>query len=150
MPRKLFPLLLLLLALNLVAPWSATAQPVNRWRDFRRAAQRTSDYLKNNEQIKGLLRPVVASAAAATVRVTCDGKQVALGTVVAADGLILTKASQLGDKPECRLADGRKLPAKVVGADDTTDLALLQVDAKNLTPVVWADPPAAGQPCGSH
>ena len=51
----------------------------------------------------------------------------ALGTVVAADGLILTKASQLADKPECRLADGRKLPAKVVGTDEATDLALLRV-----------------------
>lgn len=142
--HKLFPLFVLVLSLSLVAPWSATAQPVNRWRDFRRASQRTSDYLKNNEQIKGLLRPVVASAAAATVSVRCDGKQVALGTVVDAEGLILTKASQLGDKPECRLADGRTLPAKVLGTDESTDLALLEVDAKELTPVVWADPPAPG------
>ncbi len=138
------PLLFLALSLNLAAPWSASAQPATRWRDFRRAAQRPSDYLKNNEQIKGLLTPVVATAAAATVRVSCDGRQVALGTVVAADGLILTKASQLADKPECRLADGRKLPAKVVGTDEATDLALLRVDAKNLTPVVWTDPPAPG------
>jgi serine protease Do len=100
--------------------------------------------LKNNEQIKSLLRPVLASAAAATVRVSCDGHPVALGTVVDADGLILTKASQLGEKPECRLADGRTLPAKLLGTDEATDLALLHVDAKNLTPVVWTDPPTPG------
>ncbi len=141
--RKALPLFLLL-SLALAAPWSASAQPVNRWRDFRRAAQRTSDYLRNNDQIKGLVQPAVASASAATVRVTCDGRQVALGTVVDADGLILTKASQLGEKPQCRLADGRTLPAKLVGSDDATDLALLQVDAKNLTPVDWTDPPAPG------
>ena len=56
----------------------------------------------------------------------------------------MTKASQLGEKPECALADGRKLPATVVGTDEATDIALLRVDAKNLTPVTWADPPSPG------
>ena len=98
----------------------------------------------NNEQIQNLLKPVVAPAAAATVRVSCDGHSVALGTIVSTDGLIVTKASQLGDKPECRLADGRKLSATVIGTDDATDIALLRVDAKNLTPVTWADPPSPG------
>ena len=46
------------------------------------------------------------------------------GTIVAADGLIVTKASQLGDKIECHMADGRKLPATVLGRDDATDIAL--------------------------
>ena len=67
----------------------------------------------------------------------------ALGTVVAADGLIVTKASQLTAKLECQLADGRKLPATLVGQDEATDLALLHVDAKNLTPIVWAAAAAA-------
>jgi len=144
MPRKLISLLIIVLTLGAAAPWAADAQPTNRWRDFRLAAQRPSDYLKNNEQIKNLLKPVVAPAAAATVRVFSDGHAVALGTVVSADGLILTKASQLGEKVECRLADARTLPATRVGADEATDLALLRIDAKNLTPVVWADPPTPG------
>ncbi len=144
MPRTHVTILILALSLHLAAPWSASAQPNSRWRDYRRMSQRPTAYLKNNDQIKGLLTPVVASAAAATVRIYCNDRQVALGTVVSADGLILTKASQLGEKPECRLADSRKLTATVLGTDEATDLALLRVDAKNLTPVVWADPPTPG------
>ena len=91
---------------------------------------RPSSYLKNNDQIRSLLKPTVAPAAAATVRVFGDDHAVALGTVVAADGLIVTKASQLTTKLECQLADGRKLPATLVGQDEATDLALLHVDAE--------------------
>ena len=79
MPRKTLPFLFLFLTFLAAAPWSAYAQPANRRRDFRRASQRSSGYLKNNEQIRNLLKPVVAPAAAATVRVSCDGHSVALG-----------------------------------------------------------------------
>ena len=120
------------------------AQPPNRGRwQTRRGMSRATSYMKNNDQIRSLLGPTIAPAAAATVRVLGNDRAVALGTVVAADGLIVTKASQLTEKPECQLADGRKLPATVVGRDEATDLALLHVDAKNLTPIAWAAGPAA-------
>src|SRR5262249_23258344 len=141
MRQKLTALTVLAFILAL-APF-AIAQQTDRYRQVRRVP-RPSAYLKNNEQIKGLLKPVVASAAAATVRIYCDDRSVALGTIVSADGLIVTKASQLGEKPECHMADGRKFSATVVGTDEATDLALLRVAANNLTPVVWADPPAPG------
>jgi serine protease Do len=144
MHRKTPQFLLLFLAVLAAFPWAADAQPTNRWQDYRRANRRQSSYLKNNEQIQNLLKPVVAPATAATVRVSCDGKAVAQGTIVSADGLIVTKASQLGEKPECQLADGRKLAATVVGTDEATDIALLRVDAKNLTAVTWAEPPTPG------
>ena len=101
-----------------------------------------SAYMRNNDTIRALLTPTVATAAAATVQVFGDDHQVALGTVVAAEGLIVTKASQLTAKMECRLADGRRLLATLVGQDEATDLALLQVAATNLTPIVWAAGPA--------
>ena len=135
--------LTLILLLGVFAQTLA-AQPPNVWRrQTRVAVPRPSGYLKNNEQIKSLLRPAVARCAAATVRVLGDDRAVALGTVVAAEGLIVTKASQLTSKLECQLADGRKLPATLVGRDEATDLALLRVDAKDLTPIVWAAAPAA-------
>ncbi len=142
--KKMVSLFLaLVLALGVFAQ-SAPAQPRDggRWQT-RVAVPRPSSYLRNNDQIRALLRPAVAAAAAATVRVLGDGRAVALGTIVAADGLIVTKASQLTAKLECKLADGRTLPATVVGQDEATDLALLRVDAKNLTPIVWAGEPAA-------
>jgi serine protease Do len=73
----------------------------------------------------------------------CDGKKAALGTVVGADGWVLTKASQLDDKPVCQLKDGTELEAEVVGKNDRYDLALLKIEAKGLKPVKWADSQAA-------
>ncbi|MEI8373024.1 MAG: PDZ domain-containing protein [Planctomycetota bacterium] len=142
--NKTIPLALTLVLLFGCLPQSSSAQPPNDvQRQMRRSVPQPSDYLTNNAQIKSLLKPTVAPAAAATVRVFGDDHAVALGTVVAADGLIVTKASQLAAKLECQLADGRKLPATVVGQDEATDLALLHVDAKNLVPIVWATAPAA-------
>ena len=93
--------------------------------------------------MKALVKPAVAQAASATVRIFCDDRGVALGTIVAADGLVATKASQLSGKMECRLADGRKLPATLVGQDEATDLALLHIDANDLTPVTFSATAAA-------
>ena len=45
--------------------------------------------------VKNAFREVVSTPAHSTVRVLCDGRRVALGTIVGADGLILTKASEL-------------------------------------------------------
>ncbi len=140
--NKIAALILILFAQTLLAqpPDGGPGNGV-RWQ-MRRAVPRPSTYLKNNAKIKSLLKSTVAPCAAATVRVFGDDQPVALGTIVAADGLIATKASQLTTKLECQLADGRRLPATLVGQDEATDLALLHVDGKDLTPVAWAAEPA--------
>jgi serine protease Do len=74
-----------------------------------------------------------------TVKVLCDGKDAALGTVVGAEGFVLTKNSELKGKITCKLAAGDEVKATVVGIDDSFDLAMLKVEAKNLMPVQWAD-----------
>ncbi len=67
-----------------------------------------------------------------------DGRQVALGTIVGADGEILTKSSELGTGAiTCVLADGSSHDARRAGAHDATDLALLKIDATGLTAVVF-------------
>ena len=71
-----------------------------------------------------------------------------MGTVIDADGLILTKASQLDGNLTCRLATGSKRhKAKVIGIDPETDLALLKIEAEDLTPVIWSeeDAPVTGR-----
>jgi serine protease Do len=143
MKKRSILALSLILTLGCFAGILAAQSPDRGWRDARRGVPRPSNYLKNNRQIKSLLKATVAASAAATVRVFDGDHAVALGTVVSADGQIVTKASQLTAKLECQLADGRKLPATIVGQDEATDLALLHVDAKNLTPIVWAVEPAA-------
>jgi S1-C subfamily serine protease len=93
------------------------------------------------------------------VSVLCDGKAVALGTVVRRDGYILTKASELTGKVTCKLGK-RELPAEVVSQSKKHDLALLRVKADDLVPVEWAEgkepplgawlvtPDAGGEPLG--
>jgi len=59
------------------------------------------------------------------------------GFIVSADGEILTNAHVVKDSEEIivRLSDKRELPAKVLGIDERTDVALIKVEAANL-PVV--------------
>jgi serine protease Do len=92
---------------------------------------------KNSPQFLDAFRAAAAQASKATVRVRCEGKDIALGTVVGSDGWILTKASDLSAKPVVRLKDGRELEARVVGVHQAHDIALLKVAAADLTPVAW-------------
>lgn len=89
---------------------------------------------------------VIAQARVSTVQVYSGSQVVALGVIVAEDGWILTKASELGQKVNCRLADGESFDATVVGTHEATDLALLKIDATDLTPIEWEpSDPAIGQ-----
>lgn len=64
------------------------------------------------------------------------------GTIVNAEkGYILTNHHVIdgGDTIVAILNNGRKLDAKLIGTDPLTDIALLQVEAKNLTAITIAD-----------
>lgn len=91
---------------------------------------------KNHERIKAAFRSVIESANHGTVRIFADGRLRALGTIVDAEGHILSKASEVQGQVQCRLHDGRRLPAHVVAADPSYDVVLLKVSAKDLSPVV--------------
>jgi serine protease Do len=57
------------------------------------------------------------------------------GVIISADGYILTNNHVAGDAEQInvKLADGRELKARVVGKDSETDLAVIKVDAQNLS-----------------
>src|SRR5262249_51273366 len=59
------------------------------------------------------------------------------GFIVSSDGYILTNAHVVSqaDEVTVKLTDRREFPAKVVGSDSPTDVAVIKIDARNL-PVV--------------
>ena len=63
------------------------------------------------------------------------------GVIVSAEGYILTNNHVVKDASEIRvaMADGREFPAKLVGADPKTDVALLKIKADKLPAVTFAD-----------
>jgi serine protease DegQ len=70
-----------------------------------------------------------------------DASSLGSGVIVSSQGLILTNNHVIAtaDEIEVALADGRKLTATIVGTDPDTDLALLQVEAKNLPAITFAN-----------
>lgn len=70
-----------------------------------------------------------------------DGrKEIAYGTVITADGYILTKATEIEGvgKLDVRVDEDSFKDANVVMTDPRWDVALMKVGATDLTPVVWA------------
>jgi serine protease Do len=67
------------------------------------------------------------------------------GFIVSADGLILTNAHVVdgADEVTVRLTDRREFRARLLGSDRRTDVAVLKIDAKGLTPVTVGDPAKA-------
>jgi serine protease DegQ len=64
------------------------------------------------------------------------------GVIVSPNGFILTNQHVVdaADEIQVALADGKILPARVVGADPETDLAVLKIDAMNLPAITFAQP----------
>ena len=63
------------------------------------------------------------------------------GFIIRADGVIVTNNHVIADaeKLTVRLRDGRTFPAKVIGTDDKTDIAVLRIEAKDLPAVEMGD-----------
>jgi serine protease Do len=65
------------------------------------------------------------------------------GFIVSKDGYILTNAHVVAEADEVtvRLTDRREFPAKVIGSDARTDVAVIKIDAKAELPVVVVGDP---------
>ena len=64
------------------------------------------------------------------------------GVIIGPEGYILTNnhVIEAADEIELALADGRKAPAKIVGTDPETDLAVLKVNLTDLPAVTFGNP----------
>ncbi len=91
------------------------------------------------KKLPKLFAEAVSSATESTVRVQSGTKDVALGTVLSADGYILTKGSELRGELSCILRDGSAYDAKYVGYHRQSDIALLKIDADGLKPIKFAE-----------
>lgn len=63
------------------------------------------------------------------------------GVIIASDGVVVTNYHVVarGDAIEVTLADGRRFPAELEGADAATDLAVLRIEAEDLPAASWGD-----------
>ena len=69
----------------------------------------------------------------------------AIGTIIRSDGLILSKASELGPSLNIRSA-GKNYPGLLLATDEETDLALISIEATGMPVVSWQDDtPVPGQ-----
>lgn len=64
------------------------------------------------------------------------------GFFISADGSILTNHHVVADADEIivTLTDGREFKAKIIGSDERTDVALIQIDAKNMSTLPIGNP----------
>jgi serine protease Do len=67
-----------------------------------------------------------------------EARSLGSGFIISAEGLIVTNNHVIDGAEEILvfLTDGTRLPAKIVGADDKTDLAVLKIDAGRKLPFV--------------
>ena len=68
-------------------------------------------------------------------------KNLASGVILDREGYIVTNYHVIGDASELaiELSDGALYPARIIGSDPASDLALLKVDAEGLQPIALAD-----------
>lgn len=82
------------------------------------------------------------------------------GVIISKDGYIVTNNHVIDDAEEIKvtLKSGKEYTAKLVGTDEKTDIAVLKIDAKDLTPATFGDSAAlaagetivvVGNPLGS-
>jgi serine protease Do len=97
------------------------------------------NYFRSGEEMLRAFAPVSKATRNSIVKLNVDGETVALGTVVAAGGLALTKASEIKPgKLTCWLASDKEVEAELLCFDEDEDVALVRVQAPGLKPITWA------------
>lgn len=98
-----------------------------------------AEYTRANPTFMKAFKGAVSRPSASTVRIMSNGTETALGVVVGPDGWILTKANDLHGVVTVSFRNGKIYDAEIIGIHQGHDLALLKIDARNLTPVEFKE-----------
>lgn len=92
------------------------------------------------QELSNGLAAAVEAAGASVVRVEGRHRRPSSGIVWSADGVIATADHKVERDEDIRvgLADGRTVPATLVGRDPRTDVAVLRAEATGLAAAAWA------------
>jgi S1-C subfamily serine protease len=93
------------------------------------------------ESFSQALAEAVDKAGHGVVQIKARRRLPASGIVWSSEGVLITAnhVVERDDRIEVQLADGKKIKAELAGRDATTDVAVLRLKAKGLTPLEWAD-----------
>ncbi len=146
--------LTLITLLSLGAPSAAMSQPAGTVeQDLRYARSLSRAFQHVSEQVEPSVVHVTTFNSVELVRRDVFGRRyrtgrsqpqqsgLGSGVIMTGDGHILTNDHVVGsaDRVLVRLTDRRELEATVVGRDPSTDLAVLKIDAEDLTPATFSD-----------
>ena len=99
---------------------------------------------RQSSQLLSVAQPAAESVFPSVVSFWKDDRNVALGAVVDKDGYIVTKASEVQKRaPVTCFINGQHLPVTIVRVDTEEDVALINIETTELTPVQWAPSPNA-------
>jgi len=103
------------------------------------ANQLPHEQRRNGELMQSTLKPVQIFFQQSSAVFYEGNHRFLYGSVVSADGLILTKASELAKQKEFTVRIGKTIyrEPKILVTNEEWDLTLVKVDAQDLTPVNW-------------
>ena len=138
-----------------------TTVPAVSGSEFRLDLQRSPQAIENIPQEGGLsLQEIYSRCAPSVISITTDSAS-GTGVILSRDGYLVTNAHVVegAGTISVRLSDDREFTARVVGRDAVSDLAVLSIDAADLTPAQFGDSDnlrvgdavvAIGDPLGSE
>ena len=124
---------------------SETAAPVHTGAEAVLNIQQSPESIENIPQEGGLsLQAIYAKAIDSVVSISCNvsgSAATGTGVVMSKDGYIVTNCHVVEDAQEIAVlfTDQTSLPARIVGTDVISDLAVLYVEADDLTPAEFGD-----------
>jgi len=120
---------------------AADTTPPTTGKEIHLELNQSPQSVENIPQTGGLsLQSIYEKAIPSVVSISCSAST-GTGVILSADGYIVTNCHVVENATsvEVIFEDGSKHPARIVGTDTISDLAVLWVDAEDLTPAQFGD-----------